>query len=415
MRIFKFGGISLKDAHNIVRVGNIIKHNKQEHLVIVVSAMGKTTNELERVHKYFIENNSLKLEALMKVKAYHLDILKQLFKPDHKVYSELNEIFAELESLIQKQPSANIDFEYDKIVSFGEIISSILVYNYLRDIGLDLLWWDMRKILITDKNYKEANILFEVSTKNLTKSLVSKGMHICQGFIGGTKNGESTTLGREGSDYSAAAIAYMLNAKSVTIWKDVPGVLNADPRIMHETIKLDRITYKEAIELAYYGAQIIHPKTIKPLQNKNIPLLVKSFYNPDETGTLINNIEEKLELPPIYIYKYNQVLVSIMPKDFSFIAENNISLIFKHLAKNKIKVNLMQQSAISFSICIDFDERKLNAFLNATKPKFNVLYNTGLTLITIRHYNDYSLKKVIDNNKVIIKELSRNTARFLVR
>ncbi len=415
MQIFKFGGASLKDAQGIERVGNIIKQHQNEHLVIVVSAMGKTTNALEWVYKYFTENNPQKFEALMQVKIYHFDILKQLFKPDHEVYSEINKIFTELEYLIQKQPSSNIDFEYDKIVSFGEIISSKIVYNYLRNTGLNLSWWDIRKILITDANYKEASVLFDKSTANLSQNLVHKGIHICQGFIGGTESGEFTTLGREGSDYTAAALAYMLNADAVTIWKDVPGVLNADPRIMPEAIKLDRITYKEAIELAYYGAQVIHPKTIKPLQNKNIPLLVKPFLAPEEPGTVVQNITEKLSLPPIYIYKYQQVLVSIMPKDFSFIAEDNMSLIFRHLADQKIKVNLMQQSAVSFSICIDFDERKLNAFLNAMKSQFNVLYNTDLTLITIRHYTDYSIKKVIGDSKVIIKELSRKTARIVVK
>lgn len=414
MQIFKFGGASLKDAQSIERVGNIIKQYSREHLIVVVSAMGKTTNALEWVYKYFIEKNPQKFEALMQVKIYHFNILQQLFKPNHEVFSDINKIFTELETIIQTQPSTNIDLEYDKIVSYGEIISSKIIYQYLRSMGLDLLWWDIRKILITDNNYKEANILFEKSIAKLSQNLLQKKIHICQGFIGGTESDEFTTLGREGSDYTAAALANMLNADAVTIWKDVPGVLNADPRIMPEAIKLDCISYKEAIELAYYGAQVIHPKTIKPLQNKNIPLLVKPFMNPEEPGTVVHNITEKLSLPPIYIYKNHQVLISIMPKDFSFIAEDNLSLIFSYLADNKIKVNLMQQSAVSFSICFDYDEKKLYAFLNAIKNRFNVLYNSNLTLITIRHYSDESIKKVIGKRRVIIKELSRNTARIVV-
>lgn len=417
MQIFKFGGASLKNAESIEKVGNIIKQYRNEHLIVVVSAMGKTTNALELVYQYFIENNPQKFEALIQVKIYHFDILQQLFKPNHEVFSDINKIFTELEAIIQKQPSSNIDLEYDKIVSYGEIISSKIIFQYLRSIELSVLWWDIRKILITDHNYKEANILYNKSITKLNQNLTQKGIHICQGFIGGTESGEHTTLGREGSDYTAAAIAFMLNAESVTIWKDVPGVLNADPRIMPEAIKLDFITYKEAIELAYYGAQIIHPKTIKPLQNKNIPLLVKPFMSPHESGTIVRNIDkkEKLLLPPIYIYKYNQVLVSIMPKDFSFIAEDNLSLIFSYLADYKIRVNLMQQSAVSFSICFDYDKRKLYAFLDVMKNRFNILYNTDLTLITIRHYTEDAITKVLNKNKIMIKELSRNTARIVIK
>ncbi|HNV96336.1 MAG TPA: aspartate kinase, partial [Bacteroidales bacterium] len=345
MQIFKFGGASLKDAQGIERVGSIIKQYQNEHLVIVVSAMGKTTNALEWVYQYYIENNIQKYDALQEVKIFHFNILKSLFKLTDEVYLDIQMLFNELEHKINTPPSEQIDFEYDQIVSYGEIISSKIVEKYLRSIGVDIYWKDIRSLLITDSNYKEANVLFDISTPKIKDCFNSKAIYICQGFIGGTEKGNYTTLGREGSDYTAAALAYMLDAESVTIWKDVPGVLNADPRIMPEAIKLDTISYKEAIELAYYGAQVIHPKTIKPLQNKNIPLLVKPFLAPSEPGTIVQNITEKLSLPPIYIYKYHQVLVSIMPKDFSFIAEENMSLIFRHLADQKIKVNLMQQSA----------------------------------------------------------------------
>lgn len=415
MQIFKFGGASLKDAQGIERVGSIIKQYRHEHLVVVVSAMGKTTNALEWVYRYYIENNIQKYDALQEVKIFHFNILKFLFKLSDEVYSDIQMLFNELEHKINTPPSEQIDFEYDQIVSYGEIISSKIIEKYLRSIGIENKWQNIRNLLLTDDNYKDANILYNISTPIIKEYFNQKGIHICQGFIGGTENGNYTTLGREGSDYTAAALAYMLDAESVTIWKDVPGVLNADPRIMPGAIKLDTISYKEAIELAYYGAQVIHPKTIKPLQNKNIPLYVKSFLNPDEKGTLVQNVDKKLMLPPIYIYKYHQCLISIMPKDFSFIVEENLSIIFKALSEAKIKVNLMQQSAISFSICVDYDERKLKKFLQVMKAQFNILYNIDLTLITIRHYTEEAIKKVIDGSKIIIKELSRNTARLVVK
>lgn len=415
MQVFKFGGASLKDADGIRQVGNIIQKNKDEHLIVVISAMGKITNALEQVYSYYIQNNSQKFEALQQVKIFHFNIITQLFNPNHEIFNEINQVFTQLEISIQSSPSVNIDFEYDKIVSMGEIISSKIVFQYLQLLNLSTTWCDIRTLLITDNNYREANILLDKSSKKIVTTMNPKGIYICQGFIGGTENGTHTTLGREGSDYTAAALAYMLHADSVTIWKDVPGILNADPRIMPDAIKLDRISYKEAIELAYYGAQIIHPKTIKPLQNKNIPLWVKPFLTPDEHGTLVQNVSEKMLLPPVYIFKYKQVLVSIMPKDFSFIAEENLSLIFKHLAECKIKVNMMEQSAISFSVCFDLDERKLRLFSNAMSEKFNVLYNTDLTLITIRHYTDEAVKSVIQNKKILVKELSRSTARIIIQ
>lgn len=413
MQVFKFGGASLKDSASIKQVANIIQAHRDEHLIIVVSAMGKTTNALELVFRHYIENNDKKYEALNEVKEYHLSILSELFEPEHEIFIEIEQLFIELHNIIAKPSSNNYDFEYDRIVSFGEIISSKIVYRYLKLSLLNIKLIDIRKCLITDSCFREANILFEKSTPRIKQNFSTEGLYICQGFIGGTENGESTTLGREGSDYTAAALAYMLDAKSLTIWKDVPGVLNADPRIMPDAVKLNRISYKEAIELAYYGAQVIHPKTIKPLQNKNIPLFVKPFMLCNSDGTMVMNIDEKIVLPPIYIYKYNQVLVSIMSKDFSFIVEENLSIIFKHLADIKIKVNLMQLSAVSFSICFDFDSRKLNTLLEALSKQFDVLYNTDLTLVTIRHYTDKSIVDILEGKNVILKEISRKTARIV--
>ncbi len=359
MQIYKFGGAALKDANGVKCVGNIIKNFNEESLVVVVSAMGKTTNALEWVFRYYIQNSNQKYNALQDIKSFHFNILKNLFEATNEVYTKVHNYFQELEKKLEIPPTTDVDFEYDQIVVYGELISSVIVYYYLRSCGINIKWIDVRNCLITNNNYRDANIIYEQSQSKLKSAIEKNNWYLCQGFIGKNIDGNNTTLGREGSDYTAAALAYMLDAKSVTIWKDVPGVLNADPRIMPDAIKLDKISYKEAIELAYYGAQIIHPKTIKPIQNKNIPLYVKPFMNPEKEGTLINNTFEKHKLPPIYIFKYHQCLISIMPKDFSFIAEDNLSIIFKHLSQAKIKVNLMQQSAVSFSVCVDYDERKL--------------------------------------------------------
>ncbi len=415
MQVFKFGGASLKDAKSIMQVCEIIKNYKDDHLVIVVSAMGKTTNALEEVHKYYIENNDKKYEALNNVKLYHYNLLKQIFKEEDEVYFEIEKIFFDLNNYISYNYTNFIEYEYDQIVSIGEILSSKIMYYYLRSLDINVKWIDIRSGLITDDYHREATILFENASSKIKSIFSSKGLYVCQGFIGGTEDGISTTLGREGSDYTAAALAYILDAKSVTIWKDVPGVLNADPRIMPEAIKLDSISYKEAIELSYYGAQVIHPKTIKPLQNKNIPLYVKYYSDPNNSGTKVINTDEITELPPIYIYKYNQVVVSVMPKDFSFIAEENLSIIFKHLAEHKIKVNLMQQSAVSFSICIDYNEQKLKSLLNALSYKFNILHNKNLTLVTIRHYTNEAIEKIIRNKNIILMEVSRKTARIVLK
>lgn len=415
MQIYKFGGAALKDADGVKCVGNIIKNFNEKSLVVVVSAMGKTTNALEWVFRYYVQNSNQKYNALQDIKSFHFNILKNLFEATNEVYAKVHNYFQELEKKLEIPPTTDVDFEYDQIVVYGELISSVIVYHYLRSCGIDIKWIDVRNYLITNNNYRDANIIYEHSQSKLESAIEKNHWYLCQGFIGRSIDGNNTTLGREGSDYTAAALAYMLDAKSVTIWKDVPGVLNADPRIMPNTIKLDEISYKEAIELAYYGAQVIHPKTIKPLQNKNIPLYVKPFINPENKGTLIKDTFEKHQMPPIYIFKNQQCLISIMPKDFSFIAEDNLSIIFKHLSQAKIKVNLMQQSAVSFSVCVDYDERKLKNFLNATTHLYNILYNTDLTLVTIRHYTEDAITKVIANSKIIIKEISRNTARFVIK
>ncbi len=415
MKIFKFGGASLQNATYIKNVADIIQKHSHEHLIVVVSAMAKITNELEKLHRSYMMQSNHTNQILKNIISFHNIILQDLFKPTDEVHDTVNNCFCFLKKKLLQPPCSDYDFEYDQIVIYGELISSIIVFHYLRSRGIDTIWIDIRSVLKTNSNYRDADILFDISMSEVRKKFYDKGIYICQGFIGSDRSNNNTTLGREGSDYTAAALAHILDAQSVTIWKDVPGVLTADPRIISHVQKLDRITYKEAIELAYYGAQVIHPKTIKPLQNKNIPLFVKSFFNPDEKGTIVQDTNEKIDLPPIFIHKFNQALISIMPKDFSFIEEHNLSTIFKNLSDAKIKVNMMQQSAVSFSVCVDYEEQRLHKFLTAMQKDFDVLYNIGLTLITIRHYTDEAINSVVNNNKIMLKEISRKTARIVIK
>ena len=418
MLVYKFGGASIKDAEGVRNLAKIVADSQEQDLVIVVSAMGKMTNALEKVYNSYFKSMPDKQDMLKVVKDFHVNLVSELFpETNASINTELEETFIDFEKLIAEETSFEKDFEYDKIVSMGEIISSKIVYAYLKTIGINIHWVDIRTCLRTDETFRDAKIDFEAST-NLINEAFKKEMgnkYITQGFIGCSKNGKSTTLGREGSDYTAALLGYFLDAKSITIWKDVPGILNADPRIMPEAVKLKEISYHEAIELAYYGAQVIHPKTIKPIQNKNIPLYVKPFLSHKEDGTVIHDIHENLVIPPVFIIKTNQVLISISPKDFSFIAEDNMSLIFAKLAKYRIKANLMQNSAISFSIVSDYDESKIHYFIGELNSSFKILYNQNLELVTVRHYTDDAIKKVIGTRQVFVRQLSRRTARFVIK
>ena len=418
MLVYKFGGASIKDADGVKNLVKIVTENNKLPLVIVVSAMGKITNTLEKVYKSFLKSLPDRNDLFEEVKKYHTDIAFDLFgDKNHEVFCELNNYFSDLENILQKEPSFDRDFEYDRIISFGELLSSKIVFAYLKQNNINLKWVDIRTCLKTDETYREAKVDFEKSSTLINDIFTNPEfqIYLTQGFIGSTFSDKSTTLGREGSDYSAALVAYFLNAESVTIWKDVIGVLNADPRLMSDAIKLNEISYHEAIELAYYGAQIIHPKTIKPLENKKIPLLVKPFLASHEQGTIIHEISESIAIPPIYIVKSNQVLISISPKDFSFIAEENLSLIFAKLAKHRMKVNLMQNSAISFSIVTDNDESKIHYFIGELGSSFKILYNQNLELITVRHYTDEAINKMINGRQVFVRQMSRRTARFVVK
>ena len=351
IRVFKFGGASVKTADGIRNLAKILKDNASR-LVVVVSAMGKTTNALERMLDEYLQGNVNNSE-LSNLKNFHFDIASELFADsNHVVFQKLNSAFGKMMVFMELNKSTDYNFCYDQLVSFGEILSTIIISEYLCSEGVSNKWIDIRKVLRSDENYREGNIDFNVSLNQCVETFSFEGtsLYITQGFVAGTSSGTTTTLGREGSDYTAAILANLLNASDVTIWKDVEGVLNADPKIFSDTVRLNTVSFKEAIELAYCGAQIIHPKTIKPLQNKKIPLFVKSFVNPNGVGTKIVETEERFDYPPVLIQKTDQVLISLTPKDFSFVIEDCLSKIFAVLYKHRVKANLVQSSAISFSI-----------------------------------------------------------------
>ncbi len=420
MKVFKFGGASVKDAEAVKNVASILNLYKGEKIVVVVSAMGKTTNMLEKlVNTYFYKTGDPGI-ALEEVIDFHFQILHLLFRDEkHPVYAEINNCFVEIEWSLEEDLGKGYGFVYDQVVSVGEVISSKIISAYLNDSGIRNYWLDVRDCIRTDNSYREAIVDWELTSKYISEIIpaaFSKNQAIVtQGFIGSTSENFTTTLGREGSDYSAAILAYGLDAKQVVIWKDVPGILNADPKWFEETIKLDQLSYNEAIELFYYGATVIHPKTIKPLQNKSIPLFVKSFVMPGEMGTVISNSSHTEPLIPSYIFKINQVLLSISANDFSFIVEENLSTIFSLFAKHAIKINLMQNSAISFSVCIDNDPFKVPTLIDELKQAFKVLYNEDLELLTIRHYNQEVIDRTIKNKEIFIEQKSRNTVQFVVK
>jgi aspartate kinase len=420
MKVFKFGGASVKDANAVRNAANILKFFPKENIIVVVSAMGKVTNALERLTDAFWYKKENAEAVLAEIKKYHFDILEQLF-PDknHAVYTEISNTFVELDWAIEDERSPDFNYDYDKIVSMGEIISTKILSAYLNENEVNNKWWDVRGLIQTDNTYREGKVDWELTQQLVDKELKpffqkKPGIVVTQGFLGGTSENFTTTLGREGSDYTAAILAYAMDAESVTIWKDVPGVLNADPKWFDETQKLDQISYQDAIELAYYGATVIHPKTIKPLQNKKIPLIVKSFLNPSEKGTIINDVQSPLPIP-CFIFKVNQVLLSISPKDFSFIMEENLSEMFNLFAERQVKVNVMQNSAISFSISIDNDERKVPELIKTLQEDYKVLYNEGLELITIRYYDQATIDRVTVDKKILLEVKSRYTVQLVVK
>ncbi len=423
MKIFKFGGASVKDANAVKNVARILSANggPKGNVIVVVSAMGKVTNALERLTDAIFFKQEDATAVLNEIKKYHFDIIQQLFSDQgHPIYNEISNTFVELDWAIDDEPTENYNYEYDKIVSLGEIISTKIVNAYLIEASVNSKWLDVRDVIQTDNTYREGKVDWDLTQELVNRNLLpflennNNLVLVTQGFIGGTSENFTTTLGREGSDYSAAILAFTTNAESVTIWKDVPGVLNADPKWFDETKKLEQISYQDAIELAYYGATVIHPKTIKPLQNKKIPLYVKSFLNPEEIGTVINDVQTPLPIPS-FIFKVNQVLISISPKDFSFIAEDNFSDIFNLFSERQVKVNVMQNSAISFSVSVDNDKRKLPELIKTLQKQYRVLYNDNLELITIRYYDQATIDRVTIDKKILLEVKSRYTVQLVVK
>lgn len=418
MQVFKFGGASVKNASGVKNLAQIVNKFACEQLLIVVSAMGKTTNRLEELSRAYLDRKPNTYDSLEEIKTYHFNILNELFEdPKHAIFDQIANVFVEIEWLLEDEPQNHRDYVYDQIVSFGEIISTKIVAAYFNLTGIFTIWVDARDYIKTDNNYREAKVLWDKTEQEITQNiprLLTQGIVVTQGFIGGTSENYTSTLGREGSDYTAAIFCAILNAQSITIWKDVPGVLNADPKWFDHTVKIDQLSYHDAIELTYYGATIIHPKTIKPIQNKGIPLYVRSFIHPDEVGTVINDL--KLPLPvPSFIFKVNQALISIFPKDFSFIIEENLSDIFNIFHKNKLKVNTMLNSAISFSVSVDFDELKIKELINDLQKKYNVKYNEGLELVTIRYFNQETINRVTEKKEVLLEVKSRHTCQMVMK
>ncbi|WP_293297362.1 aspartate kinase [Allomuricauda sp.] len=416
MRIFKFGGASVKDADAVKNLVNVLQEVGHKDTLVVVSAMGKMTNAMEKVVEcYFNDKRNVK-ETIQEVIEYHHTIVSDLFKnPEHPVYGKLKVLFDEVTGFLTWNKSPKYAFVYDQVVCYGELLSTTIVSAYLNEIGIANTWLDVRTLIKTDTNYRDAQVNWE-RTQEQVDSLVDRSkLNITQGFLGSDDNNFTTTLGREGSDYSAAILAYCLNAESVTIWKDVPGVLNADPRNFEETHLLEKISYREAIELAFYGASVIHPKTLQPLQRKEIPLQVKSFVKPKDNGTIVgkgNGIEPKI---PCFIVKKNQVLLKLSSLDFSFIVEDNISEIFKLFHDHRLKVDLIQNSAISFSVCLDNKFRGLQPLLEELKRKFKVVCHEDVSLYTIRHFNSDSVKSLQNGKSVLVEQRGKETVQLVVK
>ena len=420
MRVFKFGGASVKDAEAVKNVASILSMFSDEEVVVVVSAMGKMTNALEKVvDAYFNKKENIR-DLINDVKKFHSDIIDNLgFINNHPLHAQVENSFVEIDWLIEEEPSKGYAFAYDQIVSQGEIISTHIISTYLNENKISNEWLDARDIIHTDNTYREGKINWELTEKLVAMCipplLKKNKVVITQGFIGCTSENFTTTLGREGSDYTAAILSFCLNAKEMIVWKDVPGVLSADPKYATETYKLEQISYHDAIELTYYGATVIHPKTIKPLENKNIPLRVCSFKEPTEKGTAIGNYTGTKPLVPCFIYKFEQILFSISSKDFSFIAEEGMSRIFSLFAEHRIKINLMQNSALSFSICVDNDPFKIPQLKEVLQKEFQILYNDHLKLVTIRHYFASTIEEVIKGKTILLEQRSRHTAQIVMK
>lgn len=417
--VFKFGGASVKDAAGIRNITGILQTFAETQLVIVVSAMGKTTNALEDVVAAHAGQTGQAAQLLENIKSAHFKIMDELFAKNHPVYGAVSNTFKPFEQILAGKPDPNYDFMYDQIVCLGELVASRIVAAFLNQQGLTTHWLDARSIILTDDIYREGWVQWEETIANARKQalplLEEGGFILTQGFIGSTRENFTTTLGREGSDYTAAIFSYCLDAEDMTIWKDVPGVLTGDPRLFDNVTKLDRLSYKEAIEMTYYGAKVIHPKTIKPLQNKSIPLYVKSFVNPAGEGTYIGPDVDDL-YPPMVAVEKNQALLSISTRDFSFVAEHHMSYLFNKIAEFRLQVNLMQNTAISFAVCVNNIDDKVFQFAKSIDHDFKVVIdNEGLELITVRHYTPQTIEMLRQGKIILVEGRAKNTVQMVAK
>lgn len=417
-KVFKFGGASVRDAESIRNVAQILRKYPNEKLLVVVSAMGKSTNGLEKLLQAYIQQSPETNDIFQQLKESHLDVVSELFPAEHAVYDRLNDLWVTIEWILEEEPHPDENYIYDQMVSVGELISSTILSHFLSLEGIKNALLDARDVIVTDEIYREATVLWDRVETRCTEKVVplfeESPIVLTQGFIGSTLDNNTTTLGREGSDYTAAIFAYVLNADGMWIWKDVPGILTADPKHFDNISKISRLTYREAIEMTYYGAKVIHPKTIKPIQNKHIPLYVKSFVDPEIDGTLISALDE-LKLPPIIVLAHNQAMLHISSKDFSFIGEHHLSRIFQLLAKYHLKINMMRNTAISFSVCLRYSQRKIARFLEELGEDFSVTIDKDLELITIRHYNPQTVKEMKRDKVILFEEKIRDTIQMVVR
>ena len=415
MKIFKFGGASIKDAEGVKNLVKVVQQHSSENTLVVISAMGKMTNAFEAlIDAYFYKQDALQAKR-NQVESFHRNMMDELFEKENEIYLQVNTLFEELDWFLNRNTSQRYNYVYDQIICFGELLSTRIVSSYLKTAQIDNNWLDVRNYIKTDSNYRDAKVNWTLTQQIITKKVAMHQLNVTQGFLAGNDTENTTTLGREGSDYTAGIFAYCLNAESVTIWKDVAGVLNADPRVFYETTLLEQISYEEAIEMAFYGASVIHPKTIQPLQNKEIPLYVKSFLNPTAPGTKVSKGAALVPYIPCFIVKKNQVFVSISANDFSFMVENNLSYIFKKLHDYKLKVNLIQNSAISFSICIDNKFGNFDAFFTALKNEFKIEYQKDVDVYTIRHFNTKTKDTITKLGKTLLSQTNKETIQIVLK
>ena len=416
MKVFKFGGASIKSANAIKNVAKILNSQDLSNCLLVISAMGKMTNAFEKITDAYFNNDQEKLtKSIDFTSKFHLKIINNLFVENHVIHEKITILFGQLVRFLTQNKSRNYDYLYDQIVSYGELLSTTIVSDYLNEIKIYNNWLDVREIIITDAVFRDAKVNWQETEKRIKMKIDSSKLAIVQGFIGADLNGNTTTLGREGSDFTAGIFAYCLDAESLTIWKDVLGVLNADPKEFKEVQLLEHISYEETIEMAFYGASVIHPKTIKPIQNKKIPLIVRSFKNLNSPGTKVSEGVTLEPTIPCFIVKKNQVLVSISSLDFSFIVEENISDIFKFFHKYQLKVNLIQNSAISFSVCVDNNLNHFDLFYNEIKNMYKVSFVKNVDLFTVRHFTENSLEGIYKLGTSLVTQINKNTAQIIIQ